>query len=286
MTSRMSAIATRQVDIAAEGLVQIYPGEDGTDVVALRSVDLSVPAGTRLALLGPSGSGKSTLLSLIAGLLRPTAGQLRVGEFDLTAMTERTLRPYRASVVGTLLQGAARNLLSYTSASRNIAFARLAATRARRRDLPTPAELLEVVGLPDPGHRPVGTLSGGEQQRVALAVSIANLPPVLLADEPTSQLGPEHRPGVVDALLNANLRYGTTLLVVTHDPDVATRLGRTATIRDGRVGALGHDDEDFAVVGKDGSIQLPPSARSRWPAGTLLRMEDDGEQLRLTERDR
>jgi putative ABC transport system ATP-binding protein len=132
----------------------------------------------------------------------------------------------------------------------------------------------------------VSTLSGGEQQRVALAASMANLPPVLLVDEPTSQLGLEHRAGVVDALVNVNETYGTTLVVVTHDPDVATRLGRTATIRDGRVGALGHDDEEFALVGKDGSIQLPPSARVRWPAGTLLRMEDDGVELRLRERGR
>lgn len=282
--SRPASTTASGLDISAEGLVHIYSGEDGTEVVALRSVDLYVRHGTRLALLGPSGSGKSTLLNLLAGVLRPTAGRLLVGRHDLTGMTERTLRPYRADVVGTLLQGSVRNVLPFTSAERNLAFARLATSRSRRNALPSVDEMLDVVGLANPGPLPVGRLSGGEQQRVALAVAMANLPPVLLADEPTSPLGLEQRAGGVDALVNINAAYGTTLVVVTHDPDVATRLGRTATIRDGRVGALGHGDEDFAIVGRDGSIQLPPSARARWPAGTLLRTEDDGEHLRLTER--
>lgn len=271
------------MDICCEGLVQIYSAEDGTEIVALRSVDLDLGAGARVAVLGPSGSGKSTLLNLLAGLLRPTAGRVRVGPHDLCAMTEKGLQSFRAQSVGTLLQGAARNLLPYADATQNIGFARLASPR-KRRDLVPAEELLEVVGAASTGRRRVGELSGGEQQRVALAVAMANQPGVILADEPTSQLGIEHRPGIVDALCNVSAAYGTTLFVVTHDPDVATRLGRTMTIRDGRVGAMGHDDEDFVVVAQDGSLQLPPSARKRWPAGTLLRADDDGDELRLRER--
>ncbi len=247
------------LDVSCAGLVQIYPAEDGTDVVALRNVDLDLAAGTRTALLGPSGSGKSTLVNLLAGLLRPTAGVLCVGESDLTAMTERDLRAYRAEKVGTLLQGAARNLLPFAGAVDNIAFARLA-------------------------RRPLGRLSGGEQQRVALAVAMANQPGILLADEPTSQVGRDHRDGILDGMIELNRRYGTTLVVVTHDGQVATRLGRTVTIRDGRVGAVGHGDEDFAVVARDGSVQLPPAVRRRWPVGTLLTVDDDGTQLRLRPR--
>jgi putative ABC transport system ATP-binding protein len=271
------------LDLTAEGLVQIYTAGDDTEVVALRSVDLDIAAGSRIAVLGPSGSGKSTLLHLLAGLLRPTAGRLRVGPHDLSSMSESDLRPFRATVVGTLLQGGVRNLLPYTTATRNVGFARLAARASRT--LPPPEQLLEAVGVGHLARQRVGRLSGGEQQRVALAVAMANLPSVLLVDEPTSQLGVEDRSGVLDALIGVNETYGCTLVAVTHDPDVADRLGRTVTIRDGRVGAMGHDDEDFAVVARDGSVQLPPSVRARWPAGTLLRTDDDGVELRLRERE-
>jgi putative ABC transport system ATP-binding protein len=276
---------TRALGVTCHGLVQIYPTDDGADVVALRSVDLELAAGARIALLGPSGSGKSTLLTLLAGLQRPTAGLLQVGSHDLDTMTEKDLITFRADGVGTLLQGAGRNLLPFATALQNVAFARLALTRTRRRTLVSADELLDVVGAGHLGHRRVAELSGGEQQRVALAVAIANMPGLILADEPTSQVGVDHRSGIIDALCRVNDTYGTTLVVVTHDPFVATRLGRTVTIRDGRVGAMGHDDEDFAVVGRDGSVQLPPSARRRWPPGTLLRAEDDGTELRLHERD-
>jgi ABC-type lipoprotein export system ATPase subunit len=276
---------TTALDVSCQGLVQIYTASDDTEVVALSNVDLELAAGSRIALLGPSGSGKSTLLNLLAGLLRPTAGRLRVGPHDLTAMSERALVDFRGRSVGTLLQGAARNLLPYTDALGNIGLARLGAPRRARRDLPAPAEILDVVGAGSFARRRVGALSGGEQQRVALAVVMANVPGVVLADEPTSQLGLEHRAGIVDALCRMNEVYGSTLVVVTHDPDVASRLGRTVTIRDGRVGSMGHDDEDFVVVARDGSVQLPPSVRRRWPAGTLLRAEDDGTGLHLRDRD-
>jgi putative ABC transport system ATP-binding protein len=254
-------------------------------VVALRGVDLELPAGSLIALLGPSGSGKSTLVNLLAGLLRPTAGRLRVGPHDLATMSNRELVPFRGEGVGMLLQGAARNLLPYATPLQNIAFARLGVRRRSRRRLAPARELLDVVGVGALAHRRVAELSGGEQQRVAVAVATASTPGLLLADEPTSQLGQEHRAGIVEALKSVNAAYGTTLVVVTHDPDVAGALGRTVTIRDGRVGSMGHGADEFAVVGKDGSLQLPPAVRRRWPPGTLLRIEDDGERLHLGERE-
>jgi putative ABC transport system ATP-binding protein len=272
------------MSVFCDGVVQIYTAGDGAEVVALRSVDLELAPSSRIALLGPSGSGKSTLVNLLAGLLRPTAGRLRVGPHDLPALSQRQLGQFRGESVGTLLQGAARNLLPYATPLQNVGFARLGVRRRARRDLVPARELLDVVGVGALADRRVASLSGGEQQRVAVAVATASIPGLLLADEPTSQLGLEHRPGIVEALKAVNRTYGTTLVVVTHDPDVAAALGRTVTIRDGRVGAMGHGEEDFAVVGRDGSLQLPPSARRRWPAGTLLRVEDDGEQLHLGER--
>jgi ABC-type lipoprotein export system ATPase subunit len=276
---------TSALGVHCEGLVQIYPADDGADVVALRNVDLDLSPGSRIALLGPSGSGKSTLLNLLSGLLRPTAGRLEVGPHDLTAMSERELVAFRADGVGTLLQGAGRNTLPYATAARNVEFARLGVRRSLRRRLIPPTDLLEAVGAGRLRHRRLAELSGGEQQRVALAVALANQPGLLLADEPTSQLGPEHRAELIDAVRRVNEDLGTTVVVVTHDPVVAAALGRSVTIRDGRVGAMGHGDTDFAVVARDGSVQLPTSARRRWPPGTLLGYQDDGASLTLHERE-
>jgi ABC-type lipoprotein export system ATPase subunit len=267
--------------VRCDGLVHLYSSPDGTEVVALRSVDLEVPAGGRLALIGPSGAGKSTLLALLAGLHRPSAGRLLVGEHELGRLSRAALTRFRAAGVGTLLQGAARNLLPYATAEQNVAQARLALDRRARRRLPPPREVLAGVGASHLAREQVSRLSGGEQQRVALAVAVANDPGLLLADEPTSQLDPDGAGATLDALTAVNEQRGTTLVVVTHDPAVGARLGRTVTIRDGRVGAEGSRGEQFAVVGRDGSLQLPESARRRWPAGTLLRAEDDGAALVL-----
>ena len=275
----MTALAVR-----CEGLVHLYPSHDGTELVALRSVDLDVPAGTRLALLGPSGAGKSTLLTVLAGLQRPSAGILEVGGQDLARLPRARLAAFRAASVGSLLQGAARNLLPYATGEQSVAHARLALPRRRRKDLPATREVLDVVGVGHLAARQVAQLSGGEQQRVALAVAVANGPGLLLADEPTSQLDAESAEATLDALSALNAR-GTTLVVVTHDPAVGERLGRSVTIRDGRFGAEGRSGETYAVVGRDGSVQLPEAARRRWPAGTLLQADDDGAALVLRPRD-
>ena len=226
---------TTAFGVRSEGLVQIYPTDEGEDVVALRSVDLDLAPGSRFSLLGPSGSGKSTLINLLAGLLRPTAGRLRVGGHDLAALSETDLVAYRAGGVGTLVQGAARNLLPYLTAEENVRFGRLGVPRGRRGGLRPVGEVLDTVGAGALARRRVAVLSGGEQQRVALAVALANEPGLLLADEPTSHLGMDNRDDVVEALCRVNEDLGTTLVVVTHDAAVAARIGSTVTIRDGRV---------------------------------------------------
>ena len=273
--------AARGIDVHAAGLVHLYRAEDGADVVALRGIDLDIDPGERVALLGPSGSGKSTLLALMGGLLRPSAGRLVLDRRDLARTPERELARIRAGNVGTVLQGAGRNLLPYATALGNLGFARRAVSWRRRRALPSPNGLLQMLDLADAANRPAHHLSGGEQQRLALAVGIANAPGLLLADEPTSQLDSQHRATVLDVLDRISEEFGTTIVVVSHDPDVAGRLGRTITMRDGRVGAEGRRGENFAVVGVDGSLHLPDQISSAWPAGTLVRFTEEGDDLRL-----
>ncbi|HEY2949081.1 MAG TPA: ABC transporter ATP-binding protein [Micromonosporaceae bacterium] len=265
-----AAAAPDGLGVTCRGVVYIYPLE-GYDVVALSGVDLDIVPGESVALLGPSGSGKSTLLSVLAGLLRPAAGQVHVGDHDLVRASDGELARMRATDVGVVLQGATRNLLPYLSAEQNVRFAQRGTPGAA--DRPGPREVLSLVGLAARGRvrlRP-GALAPGERQRLALAVALANRPGLLLADEPTSQLDTHARDEVVSAL-DAVRRNGTTVVMVTHDPDVGVQMGRTITIRDGRVGAEGRRGEDYSVIGRDGSVHLPPEVLKVVPPGTLLRV--------------
>ena len=272
-------------EVSLDGVVHIYTDASGSDVVALRGVDLEVAAGERVALLGPSGAGKSTLLSLLAGTTRASAGTVTLDGLDLRTLSEGRLAGLRATRVGIVLQGPWRNLLPYATAAQNIAFAQRAVRRSARRRLTQPAELLAALGLSSLAHRPLAGLSGGERQRIAVAVALANGPGLLLADEPTSQLDPEARAQVLDLVDEAAERWGTTVVVVTHDPVVSARWPRTVTIRDGRVGAEGRHGRDLAVVGADGSVQLPDRLRRTWPAGTLVEIEDAEDRLILRRED-
>jgi putative ABC transport system ATP-binding protein len=259
------------IPVSCHGLVHIYRLE-GNDVVALSGVDLDVASGEVVGLLGPSGSGKSTLLNLFAGLLRPSAGRLRVGGHEIARMDEKGLARMRAVDVGVVLQGAMRNLLPYASPIDNVRFAQRGAAKVSDTILAAPEEVLELVGLVDEATTPLASLSPGQRQRLAVAVGMAARPGLLLLDEPTSQLDHEGRDEVLRAVTEVNRDLGTTVVAVTHDPDVADRLPRTVTIRDGRVGAEGRRGEDFAVVGRDGSVTLPPDILESVPPGTLLRV--------------
>ncbi len=273
------------VGVRCEELVHIYRTGD-LDVVAVRGVDLVVGPGERVALLGPSGSGKSTLLAMLGGLIPPSAGRVWVGDEEIGGLNERALLRLRSQRVGLVLQGAARNLLQYATPVDNVRFAHRSLPRSRRNELMRPLELLEALGLGDVADSPVPQLSGGEQQRVALAVAVANGPGLLLADEPTSQLDHEGRDSVLDLLDVVNERFGTTVVIVTHDPEVGARLGRTVTMRYGRVGQEAHRGESFAVVGKDGGVHLPDELVVEWPPGTQVVVERDGEDLRIRRRPR
>ena len=269
------------VAIRCESVVHIYPanGKDMDDVVALRGVDLDAEAGEFMALLGPSGSGKSTVLGLLAGVLRPSAGRVLIGEHDIGRMPPRTLGKLRGSLVGTVLQNPGRNLLPYATVLQNVDFAASAN--------PEPVDSRELLGRLGLGHleqRVAGRLSGGEQQRVAIAAAVCGGGQLLLADEPTSQMDAEGRDEVLDLLHQVNTEFGVTVVMVTHDPHIAERVGRTVTIRDGRVGAEGRHGRDFAVIGRDGSLQLPPEVREHFPPGTMLEVTHDADGIRLLRR--
>lgn len=208
---------------------------DGEQVHALNNVDLHVAAGESVALFGPSGSGKSTLLALLAGLRRPTSGQVMLDDTDVAGLPERALLRLRGERIGIVLQNPGRSLLPYGTAEDNIRFAQRAADRARRRALPDPLDLLGRLGLTDLAGQQTARLSGGEQQRLSVAVAMAVLPALLLADEPTSQLDGVNRDHVVDLTRTVATTYGTTIVTVTHDPVVAESADRVVRLAEGRV---------------------------------------------------
>jgi ABC-type lipoprotein export system ATPase subunit len=257
-----TAVVTRR-------LVHIYRTE-GQDVAALSGVDLTVGAGEMIGLLGPSGAGKSTLLGLMGGLFRPSAGQIRVGELELSAATTHELDELRATTVSLMLQGARRNLLPYCSARENVEFAQ-SATKARGAGVREPDEVLGSVGLDGLGTAPLGSLTPGQLQLAALAVALAPRPGVLLADEPTGQLDHRARDLVLATLRRINREWGTTVVLVTHDAEVAAALPRTVTIRDGRIGGEGRSGEEYSVVSADGFLPLPAHVLADLPPGTLVR---------------
>lgn len=251
-------------------LVHIYRTE-GHDVAALAGVDLAVAGGEFIGLLGPSGSGKSTLLNLIGGLFRPSAGQIHVGDLELSGASARELDQLRARTVSLMLQGSRRNLLPYWSPRENVAFAQQAARRHDAPGLRDPGDVLASVGLARRADTDLGDLSPGELQLAALAVALAPGPAVLLADEPTGQLDHRARDAVLGTLGRINADWGTTIVLVTHDPDVASSLPRTVTIRDGRIGGEGRSGEEYSVVSADGFLPLPAHALEDLPPGTLVR---------------
>lgn len=256
--------------VMTAGLVHIYRAEHH-DVAALAGVDLSVQAGEMVALLGPSGAGKSTLLTLFGGLLRPSAGRIRIGDHELSRMSEPDLDALRGREVGIVLQGASRNLIPHKTIRENVTFAQ-GSRNGKGGDVVPADEVLDLVRLRDRADTPLGSLTPGELQRGALAVAVSTRPGLLLGDEPTSQLDHDARDQVLETLSDINTTWGTTVIVVTHDPEVAARMPRTVTIRDGRVGAEGREGEEFAVVSADGSVPLPPHVLATLTPGTLVRL--------------
>jgi ABC-type lipoprotein export system ATPase subunit len=255
--------------IVCDNLVKIYKVAD-LEVVALQGLDLVVEQGEFIAIVGASGSGKSTLQNILGGMDVPTAGKAEVAGFDLTAMTSKERTIYRRSIVGFVWQQTTRNLLPYLNAEENVELPLilegLRGTDRREYAL----ELLRLVGMAERAGHKSDQLSGGEQQRVAIAIALANRPRVLFADEPTGELDTETAAEIFATLRNANRALGVTVVVLTHDPLVSEQVDRTIAIRDGRtstetlrrseIDELGDHQviaEEFAVLDRAGRLQLP-----------------------------
>lgn len=259
--------------IRAEGLVKIYKTRE-TEVLALQGLDLTVEEGELTALIGNSGSGKSTFLNMIGGLDRPSAGTLVVGGRNLFELTEKELVIYKRDTVGFVWQNNARNLLPYLSALENIMLPMHLSDVGKKRD--KALELLEMVGMSAKRHSRLNTLSGGEQQRIAIAIALANSPRLLLADEPTGSVDPKTASYIFDVFTELN-RGGQTILIVTHDVALSKRVKRVVAIRDGKISSerilkekyaqrlqevsvdwrTEDTQEEYAVVDKAGRVQLP-----------------------------
>ena len=273
--------------IACDGLVRIYKLAD-LEVVALQGLDLLVEQGEMVAIVGASGSGKSTLLGILGGMDVPSAGRAVVAGYDLGRLSNAERTRFRRRTVGFVWQQTSRNLLPYLSAVENVELPMVLDGRKKRR--PRALELLELVGLGDRAtHRP-DRLSGGEQQRVAIAVALANDPSVVLADEPTGELDSATSADVFGLLRGINKALGTTIVIVTHDAFVSEQVQRTVAIRDGRTSTEtfrrteqtdeGHHRviaEEYAVLDRAGRLQLPRAhvEALELQSRVRLRLEDD-----------
>ena len=233
-----------------------------TGIAALAGVDLTIEPGEFVALVGPSGSGKSTALHLLGGLDRASAGVVEVEGDDLGLLDDASLTRHRADRVGFVWQGAARNLVPYLSAIDNVRLPRRAPHRTahlRRGSIAetTPEELLDLVGLHERAHHLPAQLSGGEQQRTAVAVALANDPALLLADEPTGELDGASAARVLDVFREVSARLGTTIVMSTHDLLAADTADRRVYLRHGRASETG---VPLPPIGEDGTVRLPLEA--------------------------
>ena len=222
--------------IVCESLVKIYKIAD-LEVFALQGLDLIVRRGEMMAIIGNSGSGKSTLLNILGGLDTPSAGRALVGGRDLGKLTGADQVRYKREVVGFVWQNTARNLVQYLSALENVELPLALAGRATESNRAWARELLKVVNLGDRMHHKLNQLSGGEQQRVAIAIGLVNRPPLLLADEPTGSVDTTNAAVILEIIRTVNQAYGTTVVIVTHDQSVARQVERFIAIRDGKTSA-------------------------------------------------
>lgn len=258
--------ADNNVFVNCDNLVKIYKVAE-LEVVALQGLDLTVSKGDILALVGPSGAGKSTLLNVIGGLDTPSAGNVEVSGHDLLAMKDRQRVSYKRDIVGFVWQQPSRNLLPYLSAKENVEQPMLLKGASGGERAQRALELLDVVGLADRAEFRPDRLSGGQQQRVAIAVALANNPPLLLGDEMTGQIDSQSASEVFETLRLVNEAFHTTIILVTHDPLVSSLVDRVVAIRDGRTSTeirrrrdeiSGHfDEEEWVILDQAGRMQLP-----------------------------
>jgi len=275
--------------IECDNLVKIYKTED-IEVMALQGLDCKVRPGELMAIIGNSGSGKSTFLNMIGGLDRPTAGRLYVDGKDLFKFSEAELVQYKRNTVGFVWQNNARNLISYLTALQNVMMPMLFTTEKEKKQR---AEyLLELVGMSHKKDNRLSQLSGGEQQRIAIAIALANDPKILLADEPTGSVDPKTAAYIFDTFKRLNRELGLTIVIVTHDMSVAGKVERVVSIRDGKISSErimksdyldrlqeaslfdGSSHEEYAVLDRANRLQVPSEM--------LAQTGIDGSRVKMT----
>ncbi len=300
--------------ILCDGLVKIFQVA-GLEVLALQGLNLSVRQGELMAIIGASGSGKSTLMNILGGLDRPTAGRVRVGEHDLLKMNEIELTRYRREEVGFVWQQSARNLVPYLNAVENVELPMTLAGASGKAKHERAEYLLELVGLFGRSKHGLSELSGGEQQRVAIAVSLANNPSLLLADEPTGEVDSATAKIIYSTFHHLTSELGLTTVIVSHDPGIARHVERVVAIRDGMLASEtrrstrvqvneAHDSEaegdtspshvlvehfeELVVLDSAGRLQVPKEFLEQFniKGRAILDVTDDGILIRAASSER
>ncbi len=280
--------------IICENLVKIYKTKD-LEVLALQGLELNIAAGELMAIIGNSGSGKSTFLNMVGGLDRPSAGKLTVDGKNLFKLNERELVEYKRNTVGFVWQNNARNLLPYLSACQNVQMPmRFTGGKNERQRRERALELLEMVGMGHKKDSRLNQLSGGEQQRIAIAIALANDPRILLADEPTGSVDTKTGNYILDVFRDLNKNLGLTIVIVTHDRMLSKKVSRVVAIRDGKtssemivkqsyadrldsIGMFEEAHDEYAVLDKAGRVQIPREfLESLGVSGNKVRMEMEG----------
>ena len=281
--------------IICENLVKIYKTKD-LEVLALQGLDLNIARGELMAIIGNSGSGKSTFLNMIGGLDRPSAGKLTVDGKNLFKLNEQELIQYKRNTVGFVWQNNARNLVPYLNAVQNVSLPMMFGNEKQRQT--RALELLEIVGMSHKKDRMLNQLSGGEQQRIAIAIALANNPKILLADEPTGSVDSKTGSFILDMFRTLNRELGLTIVIVTHDRALAKKVNRVVAIRDGKtsseilvkqdyadrldsLGSMEEAHEEFAVLDKAGRVQIPKELLEQMGlSGNKVRLElEDGKVI-------
>ena len=282
-------MASHGAFIICDSLVKIFKVSD-IEVLALQGLDLTVKRGELVGVVGASGSGKTTLMNVLGGLVRPSAGQVIVDGVNLLQMRPRQLTAYRQEEVGFVWQQGSRNLIPYLSALDNIKLPMTLAGRAGQQANERARMLMDTVGLADRFDHKPSQLSGGEQQRVAIAVALANEPKLLLADEPTGELDSATSDRVYALFQRLNRELGLTVCIVSHDPQIARHVQRVVAIRDGKLAsetvrrrqngqastaAMSQADqfEELIVLDSAGRLQIPKSYREQLALKNRVEMQ-------------
>lgn len=263
--------------VQCDGLVKIYKTKD-IEVLALQGLDLTIEKGELMAIIGNSGSGKSTFLNMIGGLDKPSAGKLIVDGKDLFKLGEKELVEYKRNTVGFVWQNNARNMMPYLTALQNVQMPMLFGDAKDKKE--RALKLLELVGMDHKKNNKLNQLSGGEQQRIAIAIALANNPKILLADEPTGSVDVSTGEFILDVFRKLNEEWGLTIIIVTHDRLLSKKVNRVVSIRDGKtsserimkksyieqmkeLGSLSTDilheetQQEYAVLDRAGRLQIP-----------------------------